>query len=777
MGRMERRQQQKQQQKSARRIGMPWRSKGLIFKITTATAALIACMFLVFNIAVLASDVSKLEDPAPQPTIIYDQNGKIASTIAASDIKGVGLDEIPKNVIHAVIATEDQRFYKHHGINYVGIARAFVENVKSGEVVAGGSTITQQLAKNVFLTQDRTYTRKLKELVLTKKIERTYSKDEIIVRYLNQIYFGEGAWGIERAAETYFGKNAKDLTLSESAILAGLIKAPSVLSPVKNFEKSMERRNVVLSLMQKEGYITQSEVNQAKAQKIVLKSKKATDDYDGKYPHYVDHIIEEASEKYGLNANEILAGGYSIYTELNPTMQEATEKTYANNRLFPNSPSDQLVQSSAVFVNPSTGGIQALIGGRGEHTFRQFNRATQLKRQPGSSMKPLAVYTPALENGYDIFDELQDRPLNISGYTPLNYDKRFRGEVTMYKAVIESYNVPAVWLLQKIGLEKGLDSVRSFGIPLEKEDETPAIALGGMHEGTSPLKMAQAFAAFANNGVMVEAHAIKEIKNADGETIGKWKKKSKRIMDAVTAQKITYMLKGVVQEGTGRKAAISGRDIAGKTGTTQLPIQGLDGAKDHWFVGYTPEIAGAVWLGYDKTDASHYLSSSSGSTSAVIFKEIISKSQSVLPDKTFDLSLLGSKYKKKNQSVQVEQEEKQETEKQETEKQETEDKAQEQEEKQQEKEEEKQEKEEQKQEQKQEKENEKQNEKQNEEQKQDSGTQQGNNGNSNTTGNTGNTIGNTGNTTGNTGKPTQEQQPQTQEKQQNQESTQSQATQ
>lgn len=761
MGRMERR----QQRKASERIGMPWRSKGLMFKITAAAAALVACMLLVFYIAVLASDVSKLEDPAPQPTVIYDQDGKIASTIAASDIKGVGLEEIPEDVIHAVIATEDQRFYKHNGINYVGIARAFVENVKSGEVVAGGSTITQQLAKNVFLTHDRTYIRKLKELVLTKKIERTYSKDEIIVRYLNQIYFGEGAWGIQRAAETYFGKNAKELTLSESAILAGLIKAPSVLSPIKNFEKSIERRNIVLSLMQKEGYITQSEVNQAKAQKIVLKSKKTTDDYDGKYAHYVDHIIEEASEEYGLTANEILAGGYSIYTELNPTVQEATEKVYTNNRMFPNSPSDQLVQSSAVFVNPSTGGIQALVGGRGEHTFRQFNRATQLKRQPGSSMKPLAVYTPALENGYDVFDELQDKPLNISGYTPLNYDKRFRGEVSMYDAVIQSHNVPAVWLLQKIGLEKGLDAVRSFGIQLEKEDENPAIALGGMHEGTSPLKMAQAFAAFANNGVMVEAHAIKEITNADGEIIGKWKKKSKKIMDAATAQKITYMLKGVVQEGTGKRAAIAGRDIAGKTGTTQLPIQGRDGAKDHWFVGYTPEIAGAVWLGYDKTDASHYLSSSSGSTSAVIFKEIITKSQSVLPDKTFDLSLLGSKYKKKNQSVQIEQGE---DKSKEEEDQKTEEKVQEQEEKeqeQQEKEQEKQEKEEEKEEKKQEKEEEKE---QKEQEKEEKKEEQGNNDET--------PQGNGG--TQNNGEPTEEQQNQNnqenegnEENQQNQQNT------
>jgi penicillin-binding protein 2A len=242
-------------------------------------------------------------------------------------------------------------------------------------------------------------------------------------------------------------------------MLAGLIKAPSILSPFKNMEKSIERRNLVLSLMEQEGYISASDVEKAKEQPVVLNEEKAEDEYDGKYPYYVDHIIEESMTKYKLTKNEVLSGGLHIFTELNPTIQKATEEVYQNDTLFPASPSDQLLQSGAIFIEPESGGIQALVGGRGEHTLLGFNRATQLVRQPGSTMKPLAVYTPALEEGYEVFDLLQDNPLNIEGYQPKNFDKQYRGEVTMYDAVVNSYNVPPVWLLNEIGLEKGTKSV------------------------------------------------------------------------------------------------------------------------------------------------------------------------------------------------------------------------------------------------------------------------------------------------------------------------------
>jgi penicillin-binding protein 2A len=637
--------ERRQQRKTSKWDWSQLLSKGIAKKLFAAGIIAALSGLLVVNIFIWTSDVSKLNKPAPQPTIIYDQNGEIASKISNSKIEGVGIKQIPDEVIHAVIATEDQRFYKHNGINYFAIIKAFFKNMVSGDIVAGGSTVTQQLAKNAFLTHERTYTRKVKELIITKKIERTYSKDEIMERYLNQIYFGEGAWGIQRAAKTYFGKEASELTLSESAMLAGLIKAPSILSPFKNMEKSIERRDLVLALMENEGYISQTDVEKAKQEPVVLNEAEVEDEYDGKYPYYVDHIIQEAMKKYQLTQNEILSGGLHIYTELNTAIQKATEEVYQNDNLFPANPEDQLLQSGAIFIDPVSGGIQALVGGRGEHTFLGFNRATQLIRQPGSTMKPLAVYTPAIEEGYEVFDLLEDRPLNISGYQPLNYDKKYRGEVTMYDAVINSYNVPPVWLLNQIGLEKGTKAVERFGIPLQEKDRALGIALGGMNEGTSPFAMAQAYTTFANNGTMVEAHSISKIEDVDGKVIAKWKSKSTIVTEPEVAQKVTYMLKGVVEEGTGKKAYLDGLDVAGKTGSTQLPFATDGGTKDHWFVGYTPDIVGAVWLGYDQTDEKHYLSTSSSGTTPVIFREILAKSGSELSGEKFALTSVEKKYK------------------------------------------------------------------------------------------------------------------------------------
>ncbi|BAK16809.1 membrane carboxypeptidase [Solibacillus silvestris StLB046] len=663
MKRVERR----QQQKLTGRIWSKVKDKKIMLKVIAVGSVFLLCCFLIFNIFIWASDVSKLEEPTPQPTIIYDQNGDIASKITGSKIDGVSIGQIPEHLIHAVIATEDQKFYKHGGINMIGIVRALTQNMMSGEIVAGGSTITQQLAKNVFLTQERTYTRKLKELILTKKIERTYDKDEIMERYLNQIYFGEGAWGIQRASETYFGKDVSELTLGESAMLAGLIKAPSVLSPLKDMNKSVQRRDLVLALMEKEGYITQNDAKKAKEQPIVLEGKKM-DDYKGKYPYYVDHIIEEAIEQYGLTENEVLSGGLHIYTELNPSIQNAVEQVYKDNEMFPEGQSDQLIQSGAIFINPSTGGITALIGGRGEHTFRGFNRATQLKRQPASTMKPLAAYTPALEQGYEIYDKLQDSPINIDGYQPMNYDKRFHGEVTMYEALVNSYNIPPVWLLNKMGVKYGINAVERFGIKLKEEDHNLGLALGGMSEGISPLSMAQAYSTFPNDGVMVEAHSIQKIEDADGEVIAKWHYNETSVTKPLVAQEITYMLKGVVEEGSAKNAQVEGWEVAGKTGTTELPFANSGGAKDHWFVGYTPEIVGAVWMGYDQTDENHYLMGTGGSTVTKIFKAVLAESMTEFNQKEFNLPLLAKQLKEQEKKEEEQRKKEKEIEKNEKEK-------------------------------------------------------------------------------------------------------------
>ncbi|MGG0667007.1 PBP1A family penicillin-binding protein [Lederbergia citrisecunda] len=631
MGRIEHKQQQKRINS-----GKKW-SKPIRILLFVMLLVVLSGLVMV-NRLIASSDVSKLNEPEPRPTFIYDQNGEIVSKISNSNIEGVHLDQIPKELIEAVISVEDQQFYKHHGVNYFGIARAFTQNLLKGEVVAGGSTITQQLTKNAFLTQDRTYSRKFKELLIARKIERTYSKDDILERYLNQIYLGEGAWGVQRAAQIYFGKDVSELSLSESATLAGLIKAPSHLSPYKNMEKSVQRRNIVLSLMKSEEYISQAEFDKAVGQEIVL-ADPTMPNYEGKYPYYIDHIIDEAVNKYALTKNEVLSGGLHIYTALNPVIQDALEEVYQDDRYFPESKTDQLIQSGSVFLDPKTGGISALVGGRGEYTYGRFNNATELVRQPGSTLKPL-VYTAALEEGYQISDLLVDQPINIDGYSPKNFDKKYRGQVTMYDAVAQSYNIPPVWLLHNIGIENGVHAVERFGIPLDEQDHNLGLALGGLHQGTSPLRMAQAFSAFANDGVMMEAHAILEIKDSEGEVIGKWREQSVEVTDAKVAQQMTYMLQGAVEEGTAKKAQISGMEVAGKTGTTQLPFTGVDGSKDHWFVGYTPDIVGAVWLGYDQTDPEHYLTSTSSFTAPPIFEQVLSRSMSEYPTKKFDLPLI-----------------------------------------------------------------------------------------------------------------------------------------
>lgn len=613
-----------------------WWRRAWVRKTVWTLTALILLFIITFNILVGTRDVSALDRAAPQPTVIIDQNGEVASRISASKTEAVGMKEIPTHMVQAVVAIEDHRFYSHSGVDYWGSLRATVTNLKAGHTVQGGSTLTQQLAKNVFLTHERTYKRKIKEVLLAKKIERSYTKDEIMEMYLNTIYFGEGAWGLKKAARTYFGKEPEDLTVGESALLAGMIQAPSALSPFKNFNKAMTRRDVVLSKMVTEGFIDEKTAQKAKETDIVLEGQES-DDYKGRYPSYVDAIIQEAIDRYGLTEKEVLSGGLRIYTELDPRMQQAAEKVYARDDLFPQGKGDTLVQSGSVLVDPRTGGIRALVGGRGEHVFRGFNRATQLKRQPGSTMKPISVYAPALIQGYDLDARLVDRPISFGNYAPKNQSQQYLGEVTMYEAVIDSLNVPAVWLLDQIGVDKGYRYAKTSGIALTDDDRQLALALGGLQEGVSPLQMAQAYSAFANNGIVVDAHAIRRVETVDGEVLGKWYKKSVRVSQPVVAQQITYMLRGVVQEGTGRKAQIPGRPTAGKTGTTQLP-DGRDGAKDNWFVGYTPELVGAVWIGYDKTDANHYLTTSSGSTAAPVFRELMTGALRGRPVKEFDLS-------------------------------------------------------------------------------------------------------------------------------------------
>lgn len=625
-----------------------WKQKHLTQIVVLSLSTLFLGALSFFYYFSKDADIRSLKAGLAQSTIICDQNGEVASKISANKNEAVPIEQVPDHMKNAVVAIEDHRFYDHNGIDLLGIIRAFFRNFKAGEVVEGGSTITQQLTKNALLSPEKTYKRKIEELFLAREIEKEYTKDEILELYLNQIYFGEGAWGIKRAALKYFGKDVKDLTLSESALLAGLIKAPSEINPYADYDKAIERRNVVLEQMRKYKFISASEYEKAVNEKLVLNDK-GGDPFRDKYPYYVDHVIEEAIQEYGLTQDDLLTGGYQIYTELDPDMQTAMETTFKNDKLFPVGTKDQIVQSGAVLLDPHTGAIRALVGGRGKHVFRGYNRATQLKAQPGSTMKPLAVYTPALEEGWEPNDELKDEKMSFGDYEPTNYNHQYKGMVPMYEAVKDSLNVPAVWLLNEIGIEKGMNAVKRFGIHLEKGDRNLGLALGGLEKGVSPLTMAEAFSVFPNEGERIQAHAITKIVDMDGNTVAKWKEKKTKVTTKAVSDKMTTMLLGVVEQGTGKGAHVPGREVAGKTGSTQVPIDGINGVKDQWFVGYTPELVGAVWVGYDKTDENHYLTTTSSEGAALIFKEIMEDALKDSEPSSFHVPHISSYMEKRKQ--------------------------------------------------------------------------------------------------------------------------------
>ncbi|BAE82216.1 transglycosylase domain-containing protein [Desulfitobacterium hafniense] len=586
-------------------------------------------------------DVSKLESPLAKPTYIYDQAGNKISQLSSSRIEPVTLEQVPQLTQQAIIATEDKRFYEHQGVDFRSILRALIQDLKTRNFSEGGSTISQQLAKNLFLTSDKTLSRKLKEAGYAIKIEATLSKEEILEAYLNHIYFGEGRWGLQEATRYYFGKNAEELNLEESALLAGILKGPTIYSPLQDKELALQRRNIVLAMMADQGYITAKEAAQATAAPIALRTK-PLDNLSGKYAPYVDYVIEEAINRYGFTEDQILTLGLQIHTQMDAKVQQAAETVYKDDQFFPQGQSDQKVQSGIAILDQHTGAIRGLVGYRGESAFRQFNHASQLKRQPGSIIKPLMVYGPALEKGYRPDALLYDGPLDLDGYAPKDWDGQTRGWVTMEEAIQQSWNIPAVWLFDQIGIDTGKAFVQKAGIPLTEKDAHLSLALGGFAEGVSPLEIAQAYTAFANQGLMHTAHAITKITTADGHVLAQMQPESVQVTEPAHAYTMTLLLQNVVQQGTAPKAALGSRPVAGKTGSVELPptqeFAGISkGQKDVWFVGYTPELTAAIWMGYDQTDRDHYLTTSGGSGPAVVFHEVLSSALKDTPIKPFEV--------------------------------------------------------------------------------------------------------------------------------------------
>lgn len=594
---------------------------GLIFILVTSVYLFILAK---------QANVETLKSGLSQSTVIYDKDNEEAGTLYAQKGTYVELDAISPYIQDAVISTEDRNFYNHHGFDVKGIARAAVRMLTSGSTAGGGgSTITQQLAKNAYLTLDQTFDRKAKELFLAIEIEKKYSKEEILTMYLNNAYFGNGVWGVQDAARRYFGVNASDVTLSEAATIAGMLKGPGIYNPIDNPENANNRKNTVLSVMKENEKITAEQASVESQTNITdYLNDTYTDSESGyRYPYYFDAVIDEAVEAYGLDESDVMNKGYKIYTALDQNYQKQLEATYQNGQLFPADASDgAMVQSASVALNPKNGGVQALVGRRGEHVFRGFNFATQMKRSPGSTIKPLSVYSAALESGYLPSSTLQDAPQSY--YAAQNYDGTYQGEVPMYQAVAQSLNLPAVWLLHEIGLQKGYDKAEEFGLSLSKSDKYYGLALGGLEKGVSPLTMAGAYSAFANDGQMYSPHLITKIVDSTGAVIvDNTDKKPKQVISKETAEQMTSMLLGTFSNGTAVAANPAGYTVAGKTGTTETNFDATK-ANDQWIVGYTPDVVISTWMGYEESSELHYLEGTSGNVVGRVFK---SAAEGILP--------------------------------------------------------------------------------------------------------------------------------------------------
>ena len=509
---------------------------------------------------------------------VFDSQGKLITTLHSDQNRlPIDINKVPKNLQNAFIAAEDNRFYDHIGVDPIGILRAVVTNLTNRGIAQGGSTITQQLAKNAFLSQDQTLKRKIQEAILALELERKYSKKEILEMYMNQIYFGRGAYGIQTAAHTYFGKDVGDLTLAECAMIAGLPKSPNYYSSSVN--EATARKNVVVGQMEKYGYITPSQAEEAKKSSLDIKQKSTSNTTD-ETTYFIDYVTQEIAQKYGDDA--LYKDGLKIYTTLDTDKQHAAVQAM---RHLPETHTDDQgltqPQGAIISIDPKTGHILAMVGGRGQDS---FNRASMAVRQPGSAFKPF-VYMTAMEHDMTPDTIMEDKKVEYGGWSPHNADNSYQGRMPLWKALALSVNTVAVQLADKVGPSNVIANAKKLGITTLVEDGSPnddnlaSAALGGLTKGVTPLEMAAAYGAFANKGVYIKPTAIVKILDRNGNVLedNSSDVQKTQVMSEKTAYEMTSMLEGVIARGTGTAASI-GRPAAGKTGTT-------DDNHDAWFIG------------------------------------------------------------------------------------------------------------------------------------------------------------------------------------------------
>lgn len=557
-------------------------------------------LFVFFNPLVWRLDLRAELEKSKVASTVYDRNGEPIVTLYSKTRLWVPLGAIPEDLQRAFVATEDYRFYQHKGIDFRGIVRALYQDIRAGQKVQGGSTITQQLVKNLFFTHEKYFFRKLMEMAYAVRIEEQYSKGRILEFYLNSIYLGHGTWGVEAASQVYFGKHVRDLTVTEGALLAALAKSPEYYTPFRHPKAARERRNLVLQLMARHGYLKNSQFREL-AQEPVAILRTPGLSYTGAY--FVDYILNVLREETHFSERFLRSTGLRIYTTMDRRIQSAAERAI---NLLPVERPDQWginqPQGALVALNPANGEILGLVGGR-RFSESQVNRAFQILRQPGSAIKPF-LYTAAVEAGYRPESEVMDQPLEIEVngrlWRPQNYDNKYRGQITLRTALEESVNTVAVQLVQNLGPANVYALARQMGLKdLVGEgnlnDLSPApLALGGLTKGVTLLEITESYGAFANQGIRSHPFGILRVYDRYGRLIYRGSIRQEQVIEPETAAALTSMMEGVVTRGTGIRANIGVR-AAGKTGTTNRNTNG-------WFIGYTGDLLAGVWIGNDRTD-------------------------------------------------------------------------------------------------------------------------------------------------------------------------------
>ena len=575
--------------------------RNILLTLAALLAAGAVAFYFLFGVASWQRlDLEKLTK-IPQTGAIYDRNGDFAARIQSVQNRvSVPLSSVPTSVQSAFLAAEDLRFYQHPGFDVVRIFGALVSNLKSGDYAEGASTITQQLVKLSHLSAQKTLARKFEEIYLAVQLEHACTKDQILEMYLNYIYFGRGAYGIEAAAQAYFGIPASQLSAAQGACLAAIIKAPSAYAPHLHPEANRQRQSYILRTMLENDLLSQTDYRLALAQDVTPIQQETA----ASYGWYVDAVLDEAEKLLSMQGEALLGSGYHIYTALDPTQQNLIDEQFLSAKNFPADASDGTqAQGAMASVDVSSGAVRALVGGRSYTVQRGLNRATQMRRQPGSALKPLAVYAPAIERfGYMTASVLNDTPQKFRNYSPRNSGNLYYGNVTIRTALKNSLNVAAVSLLNQIGVAAARDYLSKMGIELDDRDWNLSLALGAMTYGVSPVQLAAAYAPFANGGVFYAPYLIERIESAAGDVLYQHEAQGTRVLSSQTAYLMTSLLQTVTASGTGAKLSQAGTPVAGKTGTVNMTG---GGNRDIWMAAYNSELSTAFWMGFDNPDSKH----------------------------------------------------------------------------------------------------------------------------------------------------------------------------